>query len=125
MAAHSQFGIRGDLFHSVIERRTVGHQCRAGENPFAMSANDSLVHTARHSKIIGVKNQIFHLGSGHFAAAHVRIASALSHMQAASLSAARKNFSLGRGMIAISKKEWGKRSGALLKPFHRSTARKI
>jgi hypothetical protein len=59
------------------------------------------------------------LGSGYFAAAHVRIASALSQMQATSLSAARKNFFLGRGTMGISKKEWRKSSEAFLKPFQR------
>ena len=56
MAAHSQFGIRGAQLHRFVESRTVGHQSRAGENPFAVRANDSLVHATRHAKVIGVEN---------------------------------------------------------------------
>jgi hypothetical protein len=31
-----------------------------------MRANDPFVHTKRHSKIVGVKNELFHLGLEHF-----------------------------------------------------------
>ena len=56
MAAHSQLGIRTGSLHCIVECRTVRHQRRTGENSFAMRANNSLIHAARHSKIIGVEN---------------------------------------------------------------------
>jgi hypothetical protein len=31
-----------------------------------MRANDPFVHTKRHSKIVGVENELFHLGLEHF-----------------------------------------------------------
>jgi hypothetical protein len=95
MAAHSQFGIRGGLLHCIVERRAIGHKRRAAENPFAMSANDCLVHAARHSEVIRVKNQIFHWGPGYFAAAHPLIASTRKDMRAPSLGAERENFFFG------------------------------
>ena len=56
VAAHSQIGISTGSLHCIVECRTVRHQRRTGENPFAMRANNSLIHAARHSKIIRVEN---------------------------------------------------------------------
>jgi hypothetical protein len=57
-----------------------------------MSANDCLVHAARHSEVIRIKDQIFHLGPRYFAAAHLLMASTRKDLQAPSLSAECENF---------------------------------
>jgi radical SAM superfamily enzyme with C-terminal helix-hairpin-helix motif len=66
MTANSQPLIGVGSFDGIVERRAVCHQRRTGENSFAMRADDSVVHTKRHSKVVGVDNELFHLGLGHF-----------------------------------------------------------
>lgn len=62
MTANSQLLVGPGSLHGIVERLAVCHQRRAGENPIAMRTNDSVVHTTRHSKVVGVENELFHLG---------------------------------------------------------------
>jgi len=46
MATDSQFWIGLGALHGVIERRSGGHEGRAGQNPLAVCSDDSLIDSA-------------------------------------------------------------------------------
>ena len=63
VAADAEARILFREFDGVIEGGAARHQGGAGEDSFAMSADDSFIYSSREAEIVGVEDQLFHLAT--------------------------------------------------------------